>query len=775
MRVCKKEGLTLLRLTVGLVVTVILMGYLGCAGTTSQPTLPVSVNVKQTTERTSPTSASRPSWSVPSWSRSTPAAPSSESGKIGTYWALIIGINQYADPRIPTLTTAVTDAEGVRDVLTERYGFEPQKVITLLNEHATRENIEEALIRLGEQTTEHDSVLVYYAGHGQYNRNNKLGWWIPVEAVGRKRGTFIANATIRDYLAAMQARHVYLIADSCFSGTLFASTRGNFGTDTIDDKYYRRLSEQRSRWGFTSGGVEPVADGGKDGHSIFAYHFIKFLEKNNDPYVVPSGIADTVIPLVTRNSEQLPRSQPLYGAGDEGGQFLFRLASYIPEPALTPALVITPLVTAQIQHLENSLREAMNLLQEKETSAKSEKRKLTGALEEQREQIEQLTVKVQRVDEHEQRATTLEEALKKARTQMVELSRSRAEEEKERAREEAENLLHIQDLEDRLQQAEQDKNLVQTVEQELKEARAQLVVFTEAKVEEQQARTEAEAKSVARIQSLGDQLKKAEAYQERARTVEQELTQARLQLAQLATIRAKEEQARVEGETVSVVRIQALEAQVQQAKKENKQALEVEQRLAEARAKLEEASRTTAKNKRAFANEEQQSKARIQELEKRIEQAKVEKQRAEDVEEQLVSARTQLEALDRDKGDADRARANQEAKSLAKIRELEDRLRKAETEKMSAAALDKELAQAQAQMKILDEERVRAEQVRAAEGMATMSQILELENQIQQIEEEHARELAGYVNKIENLERTVVSLRERTDQLPPVIPIGIGF
>lgn len=245
----------------------------------------------------------------------------------GQYRALIIGINDYQGP--PKLKTAVADAMGIRDVLVERYGFKPENVKLLLNAEATRSRIEGALFRLAREAGPHDSVMVYYAGHGQYSDDNQLAWWVPADGSLEEPGTWILDAAIRNYIAAMRAQHVYIIADSCFSGNLFAQTRAIL--PPVTDKYYAKLYAKRSRWGFTSGSTEPVADQGRDGHSVFAYHLIKFLKENDEPYLIPSRIADQVIPLVARNAEQMPRSQPLQGANDEGGQFIFQLASVSPK------------------------------------------------------------------------------------------------------------------------------------------------------------------------------------------------------------------------------------------------------------------------------------------------------------------------------------------------------------------------------------------------------------------------------------------------------------
>ncbi len=242
----------------------------------------------------------------------------------GVYRALIIGIDKHQDRQIPTLSTAAKDAASVRDLLVGRYGFKPEHVKTLFNEQATRVAVEGAMYALGQEARPDDSVLIYYAGHGQTDTEKVRGWWVPFDAKAGEPATFIKNASVRDEIAAMKAKHVYLVADSCFSGTLFAQSRS---MPAFNDKFFDRLYQNKSRWGLTSGMNEPVADAGKGGHSIFAYFFLKVLRENEDPYVVPSHIYDQLAPLVGRNAEQQPRSEPLQGAGDEGGQFVFRLAT----------------------------------------------------------------------------------------------------------------------------------------------------------------------------------------------------------------------------------------------------------------------------------------------------------------------------------------------------------------------------------------------------------------------------------------------------------------
>ena len=257
----------------------------------------------------------------------------------GNYWALLIGIDDY--PNAPKLETAVKDVTGVRQVLAQRYGFTMDHIIMLINAQATRTNITHELYKLGQLAKADDSVFIYYAGHGQYDKETRLGWWVPVEGEPQNPGTFITNGEIRDYIEGMKARHVYLVADSCFSGALFGTTRA---MPPIDDRFYARLYAKPSRWGLTSGGNEPVADRGKGGHSVFAYHFITLLKEHADPYLVPTQIYDRIAPLVANNANQTPVSQPIKNTGDEGGQFVFRLVTPVApaSPALkTPSTALT--------------------------------------------------------------------------------------------------------------------------------------------------------------------------------------------------------------------------------------------------------------------------------------------------------------------------------------------------------------------------------------------------------------------------------------------------
>jgi len=112
--------------------------------------------------------------------RSIGVAPGGQPDSVpitGEYWAVLIGIDEYA--YAPNLESAVKDVQAVRAVLEARYGFHPSRIKQLLNAQATRKNIENTLYALSREAGPEDSVFIYYAGHGQYDQARDHGWWVP--------------------------------------------------------------------------------------------------------------------------------------------------------------------------------------------------------------------------------------------------------------------------------------------------------------------------------------------------------------------------------------------------------------------------------------------------------------------------------------------------------------------------------------------------------------------------------------------------------------------
>jgi hypothetical protein len=240
----------------------------------------------------------------------------------GKRHALVIANQAYK--RWTPLDTPRADAQAVATVLKQRFGFE----VTLLQD-VTRQQLLSALGKLRQQVGPQDQVLVYYAGHGQMDTVTARGYWIPVDGDEKDIAQWVSVIDVTDQLSAMSARHVLVIADSCYSGTLTRSLVPAVDQAlTLEQRVgpLRQLSQQRARVAMTSGGMEPVVDGGSINHSLFARSLLDVLGQVHSPMAAQElhgAVAARFAHLARRlKIQQQPQYAPIGFAGHEAGDFV---------------------------------------------------------------------------------------------------------------------------------------------------------------------------------------------------------------------------------------------------------------------------------------------------------------------------------------------------------------------------------------------------------------------------------------------------------------------
>ncbi|MBK5915652.1 caspase family protein [Rhodocyclus purpureus] len=228
--------------------------------------------------------------------------------------ALLVGNNDYTAP-IPGLETPVADVEKIAAVLRSRFGYEARVL-----RNASKAQIIEAFNEVAAGVAPEDSVLLFYAGHGYLMDDTNMGFWIPVDASVKTAANWISNTDISRLLAAVPARQIILVSDSCFSGSLTREQKVSYRGEPKADEVLRR----RSVLVFSSGGDEPVSDEGKDGHSIFAWNLIKTLDTSTG--TTPGyEVWRSVSRRVTSEFPQEPQYGAVVSAGHvEGGEYLFQ-------------------------------------------------------------------------------------------------------------------------------------------------------------------------------------------------------------------------------------------------------------------------------------------------------------------------------------------------------------------------------------------------------------------------------------------------------------------
>lgn len=243
----------------------------------------------------------------------TPPAEQAPEGTVRRRFAVLIGNNQYAVP-IPPLETPIADVSSIAELMRTRFGYDPRVI-----RNAGKAAIIEALNDIAAVARPDDSVLLFYAGHGYLLEDVNMGYWIPVDASVKTAQGWISNSDISKLLAAIPARQLILISDSCYSGTLTKEQKVTQGK-VMNPK---EILRQRSVLVFSSGADEPVSDEGKEGHSIFAWNLIKTLQASGS--LTPGAkIWSTVRTGVSSEYPQQPQYGAVVSAGHaEGGDFLF--------------------------------------------------------------------------------------------------------------------------------------------------------------------------------------------------------------------------------------------------------------------------------------------------------------------------------------------------------------------------------------------------------------------------------------------------------------------
>jgi len=241
----------------------------------------------------------------------------------GRFYALIIGNQDYQ--QLPTLQTSMNDARAVDEVLRTRYGY---KTTLLIN--ANRHQVMTAFNDLRKMLTEEDNLLIYYAGHGELNKSDESAYWLPTDAELNNSANWLSSHSLTQFLSIIEAKHILVIADSCYSGAMTQTSIARLPAQMADEKrkkWLKFMVKRKARTVMTSGGVKPVLDSGGGEHSVFANAFLKTLTQNKglmEDYELFRKISGNVKNKASlMGFQQEPQYSSMSHAGHEGSPFFF--------------------------------------------------------------------------------------------------------------------------------------------------------------------------------------------------------------------------------------------------------------------------------------------------------------------------------------------------------------------------------------------------------------------------------------------------------------------
>ena len=241
-----------------------------------------------------------------------------QSYRTGKDYALLFAVENY--DHWPNLRYPVSDAEKIQRDLKYIYGFQTELV-----NNPTKEEIFNKVREYAEKLYDDDDQLfVFFAGHGHFDDTFKEGYLVArdtnLPANDNGLLSYVSHSRIRDIIDRMNCKHIFLVMDTCYSGT-FDRRIAMRGSDEdiykqqLTEGDVKRILEYTTRWYLTSGQKEQVPDVSK-----FVNVFLDALRKK--------GGQDKILTIeeILSFMEHLDKPKPHasgFGSDEPGSDFLF--------------------------------------------------------------------------------------------------------------------------------------------------------------------------------------------------------------------------------------------------------------------------------------------------------------------------------------------------------------------------------------------------------------------------------------------------------------------
>ena len=139
-------------------------------------------------------------------------------------YALIIGNNQYDDPKLAQLKTPAADSQALAKVLADQSIGSFNEVTPLINKNESE--IRRAISGFLTNKKPDDLVLVYFSGHGVLDDRGRLFLSLKDTETTLLKATAIPSTFISDEMDSCRSRRQILILDCCHSGAFARGTKG---------------------------------------------------------------------------------------------------------------------------------------------------------------------------------------------------------------------------------------------------------------------------------------------------------------------------------------------------------------------------------------------------------------------------------------------------------------------------------------------------------------------------------------------------------------------
>jgi len=185
--------------------------------------------------------------------------------KLENAYALIIGTDYLQEA-----PNVVKDAKAVYRILSneELCGYKKENIKLLVDNKATTKNIMDALDYFINKIDENSSFLLFYSGHGGYQKDKNRSFLYPFDV---SEDNVIWGKDLRNKLSQMKSKRMIILFDCCHSASFFddkdETITQNFQTDHINLDHKASNLEGIAQEIDDEKGMAIVASSGKDERS----------------------------------------------------------------------------------------------------------------------------------------------------------------------------------------------------------------------------------------------------------------------------------------------------------------------------------------------------------------------------------------------------------------------------------------------------------------------------------------------------------------------------
>jgi len=272
----------------------------------------------------------------------------------GQYWAVIVGINNYATVG-PNLTYCVKDATDIRSSLIAE-GWTSSHIQLLTDSSATKVGIQGAINSMRSAASSNDLCLFYFSGHGGNDGTNQ--YIVTYDSSPYNWNNDVSDIELDTWLSAITAKKVAMF-DSCFSGGMAQAadmkTAGNAVIKSISKPLAIKQTTTGPASGFTkdlnkSGFVVLMACGknetsleiGALQHGLFTYYVLEGLvgpADTNGDGISAEELNTYATPRIVSYATSIGESQHPEIYDGIAGDVILSVPVYVPVSITTSSLV----------------------------------------------------------------------------------------------------------------------------------------------------------------------------------------------------------------------------------------------------------------------------------------------------------------------------------------------------------------------------------------------------------------------------------------------------